>query len=376
MIEAWLSDLKLVVTVGSGGVGKTTTAAAIALQAALMGRRVMVLTIDPAKRLANSLGLEAMGGEPTRIDLSSLGVQTDGELWGAMLDSKGTFDRLIRSVAPDSRTMQRILDNHVYRQMADALAGSQDYMATEQLHDLAHSDRFDLIVLDTPPVKNALDFLESPGRMVEFLDERILGWFLKPNEGGGGRLGGRWIRSASNLVYRMLDPIFGREFLEDLSVFLRDFQVLLDGFRTRHGEVLDLLQGEHTAFVVITSPSVTGTEVASYFLDELKVRRLPLKGLIINQLHEVGELVDDGSVIGELARHGAEDPELARWFIQSQDHLWNLVLKETALVEPLEGRVTDGMVARLPRLVGEVNDLPTLKVLGDYWLERAEPAGG
>ena len=191
-LNALFATHKLIICVGSGGVGKTTTAAAIGLQAAKEGRRVMVLTIDPARRLANALGLQQFGNEETRIELDE-GVS--GELWAMMLDTQSAFDGLIRRVSPDQETQDRILNNRVYRHISDSFGGSQEYMATEQLYDVVASDRYDLVVLDTPPVKNALDFLESPGRLVQFLDKRILSWFLAPYE--EDRVFGRLFRGTS-----------------------------------------------------------------------------------------------------------------------------------------------------------------------------------
>ncbi|MEM6930055.1 MAG: ArsA-related P-loop ATPase, partial [Myxococcota bacterium] len=231
-MNAWLERTKLVVCVGAGGVGKTTTAATIGLAGALRGRKAMVLTIDPARRLANSLGLTTIGNVGTKVDLASLGLDAEGELWAMMLDSRGTFDALIAKFAPDEASRDRILSNHVYRHMADTFAGSQDYMATEKLYDIASSGEYDLIVLDTPPVKNALDFLESPGRLVNFLDERVLNWFLR-TPGDSSLLSGRIMLGTSAIVFRLLGYVFGQDFLDDLATFFQDFQGLYNGFVER-----------------------------------------------------------------------------------------------------------------------------------------------
>ena len=241
-MEAWLQRTRLVVCVGAGGVGKTTTAATLGLCGALRGRKVMVLTIDPARRLANSLGLASIGNQETKIDLANLGFDTSGELWAMMLDSRSSFDALIRRVASDEGARQRILDNHVYRHMADTFAGSQDYMATEALYDVVSSGKYDLVVLDTPPVKNALDFLESPGRLINFLDERVLRWFLRPYD-PNAVFGRSLLMGTSAVVYRLLAYVFGRHFLDDLAQFFQDFQGLYEGFVHRNQAVVDLFRG-------------------------------------------------------------------------------------------------------------------------------------
>jgi anion-transporting ArsA/GET3 family ATPase len=207
---------KLLICVGSGGVGKTTLAASVGVRAAREGRRVLVLTIDPARRLANSLGLKQFGNSETRINLDEL-EDAAGELWAMMLDPQHTFDDLIRRVARTPERQEAILNNHVYRSITDTIVGNQEYMATEKLYDVVDSGRYDLVVLDTPPVKNALDFLESPGRMARFVDKRIMKWFLTPYD--EGKVFGRFLMGTSAVLFRLLSYIFGREFLTDLSEF-------------------------------------------------------------------------------------------------------------------------------------------------------------
>ncbi len=306
-LNTWLASRNLVVCVGSGGVGKTTTSAAIALRAAISGRKVMVLTIDPAKRLANSLGFDQMGGEPTRVDLSAL-EGASGELWAMMLDSRSTMDSLITAISPDRETRDRILKNHVYRHMADTFAGSQDYMATEKLYDLVSSGDYDMVVLDTPPVKNALDFLESPGRVVNFMDERVLHWFLAPFEGGGGGLSRRFMMSTSAVVYRLLGYVFGKDFLEDLAVFFRDFQGLYGGFRERHSAVLSMLRDPKASFVTVCAPTESSLDVAVFFQREMSERELPSAGVIVNQVHACeGDEHNAHEALGEVVAELADD---------------------------------------------------------------------
>lgn len=367
-LNAWVRDTKLVVCVGSGGVGKTTTAAAMGLWGAMQGRKVMVLTIDPARRLANSLGLSRFGNEEARIDLSSLAPlqgQNKGELWAMMLDSQRTFDDLVARFAPDPVLRDRILQNHVYRHMSETFAGSQDYMATEKLFDVAMSGRYDMVVLDTPPVKNALDFLESPGRLVNFLDERVLKWFLT---GGSSR----FMFSTSNIVMKLLGHIFGREFLDDLALFFNEFQVLLEGFRERHQHVLELLHGPETSFVTVCAPTEPSVEVATFFQDEFRARGLPRAGVVVNQVHRCAHDAHDAdAVLGDLARELGADlpPEVVASVLarlgMSHHRLYELAEAERGLIQRVRGASRGGgFLQQVPRLEGEVHDLPSLLEVG------------
>lgn len=362
-----LSDLftehKLIICVGSGGVGKTTTAAAIGLRAAKEGRRVMVLTIDPARRLANALGLSQFGNEETRIKLDE-GI--NGELWAMMLDTQSTFDGLIHRVSPDQDTKERILNNRVYRHISDSFGGSQEYMATEQLYEVVQSGKYDLVVLDTPPVKNALDFLESPGRLVQFLDKRILSWFLSPYE--EDRVFGRLFRGTSALVFKLLGYIFGREFLDELAEFLFIFRDLYDGFRERHEAVLKLFEQDTTTFAVVCAPNGPSVAVAGYFLNELKDRKMPCAGVLMNQMHPtLGRTLDPTTVLRSICDEHAHDLDentvnqfLARLKVNHR-RLLGLSAAEEALAGQLNPMLDPGQIMwQIPRLEGEVHDIDAL----------------
>ncbi len=362
-----LSDLftehKLIICVGSGGVGKTTTAAAIGLRAAKEGRRVMVLTIDPARRLANALGLSQFGNEETRIKLDE-GI--NGELWAMMLDTQSTFDGLIHRVSHDQDTKERILNNRVYRHISDSFGGSQEYMATEQLYEVVQSGKYDLVVLDTPPVKNALDFLESPGRLVQFLDKRILSWFLSPYE--EDRVFGRLFRGTSALVFKLLGYIFGREFLDELAEFLFIFRDLYDGFRERHEAVLKLFEQDTTTFAVVCAPNGPSVAVAGYFLNELKDRKMPCAGVLMNQMHPtLGRTLDPTTVLRSICDEHAHDLDentvnqfLARLKVNHR-RLLGLSAAEEALAGQLNPMLDPGQIMwQIPRLEGEVHDIDAL----------------
>jgi anion-transporting ArsA/GET3 family ATPase len=370
-LNPWLDRTKLVVCVGAGGVGKTTTAAAIALRGALSGRRTMVLTIDPARRLANSLGLDQFGNREARIDLSGMeGVKPGGELWAMMLDARSTFDALIHRVAPSDEVRERILANHVYRHMADTFAGSQDYMASEKIYDVAALGTYDLLVLDTPPVKNALDFLESPGRLVNFLDERVLSWFL---DGSRSSRGGMMF-GTSKVVFYLLGRVFGEQFIDDLSQFFRDFEGLYEGFRKRHQEVLDMFRAPTTQFVTVCAPSESSVDVASFFLSEFERRALPCGGIIVNQVHACsGQTHDAESVLGATARSLGGDlpPAVAASVVarlgMAHRRLHTLAMADHALALGLKSRYSGrlpGFFQEVPRMEDEVHDLPSLREVG------------
>jgi anion-transporting ArsA/GET3 family ATPase len=350
---------RLLVCVGSGGVGKTTTAASIALWAAGRGRRVLVLTIDPARRLANSLGLKEFGNTEVRIPLDG-----PGELWAMMLDAPSTFDDVIARVAKEPATREAIYRNRIYRSIAASFSGSQEYMATERLFDVYSSQRYDLVVLDTPPVKNALDFLEAPGRLARFLDRQIMKWFLAPYE--EGILSKRLLLGTSAVVYRLLSHIFGRAFLDDMAEFFVLFRDLYDGFRERHEAVAALFSAPTTSFLVVAAPTEPSVEVAGFFIDELRRRKLPLGGILVNQVHACsGQPLDPERLLGERAR--AVDPERAAAVLArlgaAHRRLRDVAEQEARRIEELTragGRIAP---TRVPRLSGEVHDVAGLRAL-------------
>lgn len=372
-----IAQKNLLICVGSGGVGKTSMAAAIGLHAARQGRRVLVLTIDPARRLANSLGLERFGNQETRIDLTALGQprgQSQGELWAMMLDPQRTFDDLIRRVARDPERQKAILENHVYQNITDTIVGNQEYMATEKLYDVVSSERYDLVVLDTPPVKNALDFLESPGRMARFVDKRVMKWFLTPYD--EGRVFGRLLMGTSAVLFRLLSYIFGREFLGDLSEFFMHFRDLYEGFQDRHSAVLEMFHSTETAFLVVTAPNRPAMDVAQFFLKELRTRSMPAIGVVVNQCHQtLGTALDPDAILGAAAKASSDGlanhtagAVLAR-LGAAHRRLLELSRHESQLAAELKEIIRPGQhIWNVPRLPGEVHDLHALAHVGDILL--------
>ena len=371
-LSQWLEQQRLVVCGGSGGVGKTTLSATLGLWAALHGRKVMVLTIDPARRLANSLGLKAIGNDAVRIEHADL-KDEQGELWVMMLDSRGAFDSLVTRLAPDEDLRDRIIGNRIYRYMAGTFAGTHEYMATEKLYDLVSDGGFDLVVLDTPPVKNALDFLESPGRLLKFLDERVLNWFLVPYEADGSR-SRRFVFGTSALLYRLIGTVFGKEFITDLAEFFQDFKTLYAGFRERHDAVLNLFRSTDTSFVTVCAPSEASVEIASFFEEELYRRELPSGGVIVNQVHHCHDQEHDAtSVLAELAQQvspdGSQQELRATMARLSMAHRrrFELAKNQAALTESLRNdSQNDGFYKEVPWFRGEVHDVSALLRVAEH----------
>lgn len=285
-----LSDLvatrRVIVTVGSGGVGKTTTAAAIALAGARAGRRVLCLTIDPAKRLATSLGLREMRAEAQPIDRAVLGPDVSGTLVAMMLDVRRTFDELVARYAVDATVRERIYSNRIYREVADSLAGTPEYMAMEKIYALKDDPAYDLIVLDTPPTSNALDFLDAPERMIAAIDSPALRAFVQAFE-GAGRLSLNLISRAMAKVLSGLSRFTGNGFLEQVAEFLTDIQSLFGGFRERAARVREALKSREVAFVVVTSPDPMAVNEAMFFAERLEAGGMNTEGLVINRVRMV-----------------------------------------------------------------------------------------
>ena len=369
-LETLVQKKRLIVCVGSGGVGKTTTAASIGLKAAVSGRRVLVLTIDPARRLANALGLSSFGNEVKRIDLPE--AAPGGELYALMLDTRTTFDDVIRRVSPDEETRARVLENSIYQIISDSFSSSQDYMAVEKLYDVWTSGQYDLVVLDTPPVKNALDFIEAPGRLARFLDRHIMKWFLRPYD--ENRVFGRVIVGTSGVVFRLLAVIFGREFLSELSLFFLAFRDLYDGFRERQEFVVKLFSDAQTAFLVVCAPNEASVEVASYFQVEFEKRELPYCGVIVNQVHCCTDLKASGrDLLSDEARHLSADLSphvagslLARLEMAHQRLRTVMRQEERILLRILPLVPAEGILVRIPRLNEPIQSMEGLRQLNEH----------
>ncbi|MCB9545601.1 MAG: AAA family ATPase [Myxococcales bacterium] len=307
-----LGSSRLLVTAGAGGVGKTTVAAALAVAGALAGKRTAVLTIDPARRLADSLGLGQLTGELRAVDpaiFTRAGLAPGGELWAMMLDVHTTSDQMVKRFAPDAETARAILDNKYYRYFSTSLSGSQEYMAVEQVRALVSDPRFDLVILDTPPASDALDFLDAPDRLVEALDSKAM-QMLQTSRGGG--LGARILGKGRELIVRSLNTLTGGQFLEDLVEFLAVFGSILDALKEASQAVRVMLRADSTRFLLVTTPTVSHVDEALHFQRTLAERGLPFGGFIANRVHHaLPEASDAPAALAALAQDILPDVPLA-----------------------------------------------------------------
>jgi anion-transporting ArsA/GET3 family ATPase len=278
---------RIVVCVGCGGVGKTTVAAALALEAARRHRTVAVITIDPARRLADALGVDKLGNEPQEIprdQLTALGVPEDGGMFAMMLDMKRTFDDLVERFAESPAARDAVLANPIYRHVSDALAGSVEYSAMETVFQLCEQERFDLVIVDTPPAQHALDFLDAPQRMVDFLESRIVQILIHPAM-AAGRFGFKVFHRGARKVLQLLEKVSGLGFLEDISEFLMAFEHMSEGFRDRALQVRELLLGPEASFILVAGPARESALQAEQLHDRLEATGVPLSAVLINRVH-------------------------------------------------------------------------------------------
>ena len=345
---------------GSGGVGKTTTSAALAAGLAARGQKVCVLTIDPAKRLADSLGLEELGNTPKQVDpklFEPCGVELKGELWAMMLDAKATFDELVRKHAPDAETRDRILENRIYRQLSNALAGSQEYMAMEKLFELHTEGEFDLLVLDTPPTRNALDFLDAPKRLSRFIDSRSLQFFTS-----GGLFGVKVFSRGTGIVFSMLKRLTGIDLLQDLSDFFQSFGEMASGFRERADRVTDLLADSRTTFLLVTSPRYDAVDEAVFFHHRLQDAGMPFGAAVVNRMHE---LPAKGNGVAD----EVEDllgPELGRKVASNLEDYRRLAERDRLSLETLRKRLGRKPMIEVPDMEDDIHDLEGLTAMGEF----------
>jgi anion-transporting ArsA/GET3 family ATPase len=367
-VDEILEGRSICICAGSGGVGKTTTAAAIATGMAARGLRVCVLTIDPAKRLADSLGLVELGNEAERVDPALFerhGIEMRGELWAMMLDAKATFDELVARQAPDEESRDRVLGNRIYQQISNALAGSQEYMAMEKLFELHTEGRFDLLVLDTPPTRNALDFLDAPRRLTQFIEGRSLRVFMKPT-GLAARFAGR----GATVALGVLKRIVGFDLLADLAEFFNAFSGMVDGFQARAKRVNSLLADPHTCFLVICGPQGEPIDEAVYFHRKLVEAKLPFGGVVVNKVHYPAErLRGDGDGQGDLeaalaARLG--DEGLAQRVAANFADYQALAERDARNIERLARELRTSATIRVPYLDEDIHDLGGLAEINRY----------
>ncbi len=364
-----ISSHRVVVCVGSGGVGKTTIAAALGLWGALNGRRSMVLTIDPARRLAQSLGLETLAADGERIDpqrLAECGLAVTGDMFAGMLDQKSAWDGFIRRYAPTPEAAETILANGFYQQLSRSFAGSTEYMAIEELYRIHESGRYDLIVLDTPPTAYALDFLEAPERLSRFLDRATVRWFVRPYATLGWSAWKTASRSVRYLFSRIEDATGGQT-LSQISEFFILMEEAFDGIAQRSSRVQGLLKGPDTAFVLVTGPDEQVLDDTEYLSGRMEKLGVPLKAVLMNRLH-VEPQGSDSSHVSEylswlqhyLEAHGV-DARARAWLVDAYKEACRLARVEAVRRDAFELGLGDTVVtAAVPDMGRDVHDLATL----------------
>ena len=374
-LASLIKDRRILVCVGSGGVGKTTTAATLALGAARAGRRTLVLTIDPARRLANSLGLDGLGHDLREVPRSTLGeVPPGGALFAMMLDQKRSFDELVERNARDPKVRDRIFANPIYKQVSSTLAGSHEYAAMSKLYEIQAEGGFDLIVLDTPPTANALDFLDAPERLSAAIDSPAIEWLSKPyREAGHFTL--KALGMGASFVLSRLSRFVGSGFLEEMARFLVEFNQVLGGFRERAQKIYDVLRRPDVAFVLVSSAEPMSVDEALYFYDRLQSGKLPLGGFVVNRVHPrrpaVGT-IERGALLEKLeARHELnglqpdDRVQLAADLQRTHAELDALAHVDRAQIDRLRQKTTAPIV-EVPLFEEDVYDLPALTRLLGY----------
>ncbi len=348
MMMSLIQNKKILICSGSGGVGKTTVSAAIALEAAKRGKKVVVLTIDPAKRLATAMGLKSLDSIPRQVP----GVS--GKLFAMMLDTKRTFDRLIERYTSDPSRRKSIFENRLYQHMSSMIAGSQEYMAMEKLYELYQEGGYDLLVLDTPPTRHALDFLEAPGKMANLTGNSLLHWFLKPGL-FAGRIGAGMFQKGAEKILSVFDRLAGFSFLYELSEMISLLSDLLGGFHDRSRAVSQLLKKDFVGFLLVTTPSSVAIQDALYFHQKIKESKLPFLGFIVNRVHEFYKKdVSSGRLVSSLP------PPLRAKVLSELENYERLSLQDQGVVDLLK-KMGGKKIFSIPFFMTDVHDLGGLE---------------
>jgi anion-transporting ArsA/GET3 family ATPase len=356
-------DTRIVVCCGSGGVGKTTTSAALALSAAEAGRRVVVLTIDPARRLAQSLGLEELDNEPRQVDVPGIA----GRLDAMMLDMKRTFDDIVVAHSTPERA-ELILANPFYQTLSSSFAGTQEYMAMEKLGQLRTAERWDLIVVDTPPSRSALDFLDAPNRMSRFLDGTMIRLLTAPAR-AGGRAGFKFASAGLLFFSRIISKVLGGQLLRDISSFVSALDTMFGGFRERATATYELLRRPGTWFVVVATPEPDALREASYFVDRLSAEGMPLAGLVLNRTHPPAS-TRLSATRAEAAAEAVGDDDgapatLVAGALRVHAERMTLAAREQRLADRFTSAHPEVGIRAVPAAAGDVHDLDGLRVMAE-----------
>jgi anion-transporting ArsA/GET3 family ATPase len=353
---------KVIVCCGSGGVGKTTTAAALAVRAAERGRKTVVLTIDPARRLAQALGLPELGNQPRRVEVD--GFEPAGELSAMMLDMRRTFDDMVQSHAGADKAKE-VLANPFYRTISSSFSGTQEYMAMEKLGQLAADGQWDLIIVDTPPSRSALDFLDAPQRLSTALDGRMIKLLAGPAKAGGWGLR-KIVGAGFSLFAKAVSTIVGGQLLADASAFVQAFDSMFGGFRERATRTYELLRSGGTAFLVVAAPEPDALREASYFVERLAGESMPLAGLVVNRTHPTlaGLAAPKALAAAEALERRGEAPLAAAVLRLHADRV-SVADRERRLVARFTKAHAGVAVARVPAMPSDVHDLTGLRLIGE-----------
>ncbi len=369
VLQETLDSLRILVCAGSGGVGKTTTAAAVAVRAALSGRRTLVMTIDPAKRLADALGLQALGDEPVDVSLPG-----GGTLAALMLDQKGAWDRLVERHAPTAEIRDKILRNRFYQHLSQSFAGSQEYMAIEQLRALHESGRYDLIVVDTPPTRHALDFLEAPQRLADFLDRSIIRWFVKPYFSASWttlRLFNRTV----GFLFRRLEEATGVSALAEVSEFFTAMAGLFENFEPRVRQVYELLRAPQTGFLLVVSPEEQVLQEAEFFLTQIERLRVNLRAVVVNRMHRevlVRGRAPQRRTLAAIFRKLGVGPDLVEALVSNFEDYQALGRGDLLRVEAFQRQVPSStLLLTVPNLASDVHNLAGLEAFHRHLFAEA-----
>jgi anion-transporting ArsA/GET3 family ATPase len=363
---------RVIVTVGAGGVGKTTTAAALGVAAARRGKRVLCLTIDPAKRLAESLGIGEMRSEAVTVDparFAAAGVPLTGSLTAMMLDTKRTFDELVTKYSSSPEKAEKLLSNKLYQYVSTSLAGTQEYMAMEKLVAVKDDPRYDLVLLDTPPTANALDFLDAPQRLMEALDSAAMKWFVQAFQ-SGGRLGFNLLAKSAATVLRTMGRITGGGFLEAMAEFIAELNDLFGGFKERAARVESSLRSPEVAFVLVTSASPPAIKEVVYFAERLAEANMPRGAFVVNRFHVPPPRAEEGITEADAAEGIAarglslEDDAPAR-MVRAHADAVKLAAMDALHLRALEGAAGDTPILRVAELETDVHDIALLSRLSD-----------
>jgi anion-transporting ArsA/GET3 family ATPase len=370
-----LASRRVILVVGSGGVGKTTTTAALGLAAAMKGKRVLCLTIDPARRLANSLGLEAMSADAQVVQkelFEKAGVSVPGTLTVMMLDTKRTFDELVRRYASSPAARDRILHNKLYQYVSTSLAGTHEYMAMEKLHAVKSEGVYDLILLDTPPTANALDFLDAPERLVDALDSAAMRWFMQVFQ-ESGKISLNLVAKSAAVVLKGIGKLTGGGFLEQVAQFVTELNDLFGGFKERAAEVSRALRAPDVAYVLVTSPSPMAIQEVLFFAERLQQQGMPRDAFVVNRVH----MPPRGHATAEEAKSEADregvklDDDAGERLVRAVEEEAKQAMVDAKHLERLTRALSFGAPGAqvrvdVPALAYDVHDLTTLAEVARY----------